>query len=132
MQAFTVKCWIVRGLSVNPITAFSEVSMRARLLMIVAVGLLLAADEGDDAIKAEVKKFQGNWEAQSIHEGDAKAAEEKLKGLRLVIDGDKWASYQGDRKGREHTWKVDPSKDPRHLDLTAMINGKEVVFRCLY
>jgi uncharacterized protein (TIGR03067 family) len=106
--------------------------MRTRLLMIVAVGLLLAADKADDAIKAEIKKLQGDWEAQSLQSLDAKTPEEDLKGLRLVIDGDKWTNYRGDKKGTELTWKVDPSKDPKHLDLTVTRNGKKVVVLCVY
>jgi uncharacterized protein (TIGR03067 family) len=102
------------------------------LFMIVTVGLLLAADTVDDAVKMEVKTLQGDWEAQSLQTGDAKTSGEDLMGLRLVIEGDKWTNYRGDKKGTELTWKVDPSKDPKHLDLTVKRDGKEMVFLCLY
>jgi uncharacterized protein (TIGR03067 family) len=110
--------------------------MWKHLVMVAASGLLMAADtaapvRAQDAVKQEMKKLQGTWKMESYHIGDAEASEDAVKMRRLVIEGDKWTSHIGEAEF-QMTWKVDPSKSPKHLDLTTTTMGKEEVRPCIY
>jgi uncharacterized protein (TIGR03067 family) len=101
--------------------------MASCLSVFVGVGLLLAADKPGEE---EVKRFQGKWTAQSRQSGDRKTPETQVSFFRLVIDEDGWK--EGPEFVKAWKIKVDPSKDPKQLDLTAEIAGTEVVRRCVY
>jgi uncharacterized protein (TIGR03067 family) len=110
--------------------------MNTHILPTLALAALLlgpgagSSPADDKAEKDEQKKFQGEWRAESIKTGDGSTPAEELKKFRLVIEGDRWTVETGAGK-TEWTWKVDPSKSPRALDITTT-SGKEVVVRCLY
>src|SRR5437879_5027993 len=87
--------------------------MRLGMAMILALGFLAAvnAHAQDDAVKEEMKKLQGKW-VRIYEESDGKKTEdgkkEPGKAVTLVISGDK---YEGD------TFKLDPTKKPKHIDV---------------
>ncbi len=93
--------------------------MKLRVLLFLAVGLLVAADDkkDDPAIKAEKEKLKGTWMAQSDECNGDKAPEEMLKKTKLTITDDK-AILNEDVRDRVATYTIDPSKKPAVLDLT--------------
>src|SRR5262249_50519962 len=54
--------------------------------------------------------------------GDKEAGAEESK-FRMVIDGDKLTAYLGEEKITAGTIKLDASKKPRHIDLSAEKGG---------
>jgi uncharacterized protein (TIGR03067 family) len=91
--------------------------MRARLLLIVAVGLLMApAAPKDDAARKEYQKFTGTWRFVSIEADRAKAEEDVFKNARLIVKGNEFSMIQGAVTYRG-TYTVDVSKKPKTIDL---------------
>jgi uncharacterized protein (TIGR03067 family) len=84
--------------------------MRTHALLIVAAGLLIAADAKDD-----LKKMDGTWTMVSGEENGEKLPEKNVKTAKLVIKGDMHTVQIGDVtiKG---THKLDPSKKPAAID----------------
>jgi uncharacterized protein (TIGR03067 family) len=91
--------------------------MRIQTLLVLAVGLLIAADAKDDDAKKELKKLSGSYVMVSGDSRTEKVSEEKLKEVKMVIEGEKYtATFGGDKV--MGTLKVDPSKAPKEIDAT--------------
>ena len=78
-----------------------------------------------------METLQGTWKLESLRIGDADASEEAIKQRHVIIDGNNWTSHIGEAEYRM-TWKVDPSKSPKHLDLSTTSKGKEEIRPCIY
>ncbi len=92
--------------------------MRARLLLVVAAGLLVAADTKDDAAKKELQKFKGTWVLVSGEMDGKPLTDDQVKKSKITWDGDKATlvtPHQSD-KPFEAKITVDPSKRPREMD----------------
>jgi uncharacterized protein (TIGR03067 family) len=110
-----------------------------RTLAVVATlvaGMFLVADElksaeDKDAVKKEMAKFQGNWKAVSIlRNGEEGLPEEDLKKLLLTVEGDKRILKVDDNVVSRGTYKLDPTKKPKAIDITVAegpLQGKTVV-----
>ena len=92
--------------------------MRTHALVVVVIGSwiagaapLAAADdtEKQEAVKKELKKFEGTWTMVSAERNGAQAPEEAIKNIRVIIKGDKFTIKEGDRTV-EGTMVLDPSK----------------------
>jgi uncharacterized protein (TIGR03067 family) len=85
------------------------------LLLIVVVGSLVAADntKEDDAIKEELKKFEGTWVVES-----ATANGEAAKGgpAEITFSSDMLSMKEGDGKERKGKITIDPTKNPKTID----------------
>ena len=73
-----------------------------------------AEDKADDA-----KKLEGTWLVKSAS-FDGKAVDD-MKDGQLVIAGDKLTIKPKERKEQEFTFKVDPAKKPKTLDLALVV-----------
>ena len=102
--------------------------MKARLLMIPAVVLLIAADKPPDpASKKDLDGLQGTWKLASAMEDGKALAQDKVKKTTIVFKDDTFrfpgsAEYATSRKG---TIKVDATKTPKQMD--AISTEKEVM-----
>jgi uncharacterized protein (TIGR03067 family) len=87
--------------------------MKRYALGIVAVALLVGGTAAQDA-KEDMKKLEGTWVVVSA-ERDGKNYD-RIKDDQVVFAGDKITikSKERDQKG---TYKLDPSKKPKALDL---------------
>jgi uncharacterized protein (TIGR03067 family) len=90
--------------------------MKTRWLMVVVAGMLLAADEPDDAVKKEQKKLEGTWMPLSQESKGEREEKDKLKKHALVFERDK-LTIKDEAKSREHTFKIDPAKTPKTIDI---------------
>jgi uncharacterized protein (TIGR03067 family) len=85
----------------------------------LAAGLLaLAGASRAGSPRSDRDRLQGSWVVVSGEAKGKAAPEDALKDLRLVIEGDKITSRTGDGKTLELTYKLDPAKKPRAIDLT--------------
>jgi uncharacterized protein (TIGR03067 family) len=88
--------------------------MKLKVLALLAVaGLLLAAD----APKDEAEKIQGIWKVVSAEDSGRKASEESIKDLKWTITKDA-ITYKVGSKTTRWTYKLDPTKKPKWIDLT--------------
>jgi uncharacterized protein (TIGR03067 family) len=87
-------------------------------LLVLAAGLLVAAEDAkDDASANDVKKLQGAWVLSSGVDDGKKLSDDKLKGARLTVMGDKHTVQEGG-KTYKGTHKLDASKKPKTIDIT--------------
>ena len=119
--------------------------MRLCIVIVLALGFLAAADAQDDAakeklkkaIKEETKKLEGTWVRISSEADGGKTEDAKnppKKPIRLTITEDKFttSSAGGDSVS---TFKLDPTKKPKQLDLTAVeanLLGERLTSLCIY
>ncbi len=94
------------------------------LLAVVAVGLLLAADKPkDDAGKEDLEKLQGSWQAVEGERNGEKAPEDQIKKVTATFKGDKVTVKRGDTTESEQTVTLDPTKNPKTIDVTPDSKG---------
>jgi len=102
--------------------------MRWRLLMVLTVGVLGAADRPPaGAVKEELNKFVGTWNMTSAVVNGRPRPKEELQPLTVVYsaEGTFVLKYK-DRVVGKGRIKVDTAKDPRAVDLTyAEINESD-------
>jgi uncharacterized protein (TIGR03067 family) len=97
------------------------------MLVVGATALTgIAATPGDDAVKAELAKFQGTWQLVSAETDGKKTPDDVVKKIRVVIKGSKHTVYFGDDTvAKEIPFTLDPTKKPRTV--TDMLpDGKEI------
>lgn len=105
--------------------------MKAKLQMIVALGLLLAACNRQEsppaAPKTDLDRFQGTWNLVSATKDGNVLPQEKVKQTTIVFKGDTFrfpgsAEYATSKEG---TVKLDETKTPKEID--AISTDKEVM-----
>lgn len=93
-------------------------TMKLRMLMLVAVGLLIAADDPKEGVvKKEMAKFQGTWKFVSMEVDGKKKPDEDFNKYAVVLKGDQWTVSEGDKIAAKVTFKLDPAKKPKTIDL---------------
>jgi uncharacterized protein (TIGR03067 family) len=90
--------------------------MARSVMLLLAVGFCLAADNGPDAVRKEYGRFEGTWRFTAIEVEGMKTPPEYFKGARMICHGDQFtvkeptATYRG-------TFHVDVSKKPKQIDV---------------
>jgi uncharacterized protein (TIGR03067 family) len=98
--------------------------MRRYALVIPVVVLLTGADRPTGDVKEELKKFQGTWVPVSLEINGKQAPRQDLKSFRITFEGRNITRRSKD--GTVHaTFAIDPSKDPKWFDATAVQDGKK-------
>src|SRR5262249_2320146 len=95
--------------------------MRRHLFLIAAAALLLAADapKKEDPGKKELDKFQATWIVVSVEdESGKKKPEDTNEGGKLTIKGNKFTMMTNGKVTFAGTFKLDPTKKPKTVDLT--------------
>jgi uncharacterized protein (TIGR03067 family) len=93
------------------------------LLVLSAVALWLAGHAvAGDAAKDQ-DKLQGTWKIVAGNEAGTTIPAERVKGTRMVVAGNTMSVQERGEK-REMTFKLDPLKEPRAIDLTTT-TGKD-------
>src|SRR5262249_32943853 len=89
--------------------------MGRRTLTLLTVGFLLAADSPVKEVQQEMKKFQGTWAvARARRDGEVDA---ELAGATVTLAGNMFTSKSGKAILAQGTWKVDPAKKPKTIDI---------------
>src|SRR5947209_4641319 len=73
------------------------VSVGTAAILLVAAGLLTAADSKEDAVKKELARLQGTWQLVSAETDGKKLPEEQAAKVRVVIKDSKHTVYFGDQ-----------------------------------
>jgi uncharacterized protein (TIGR03067 family) len=91
--------------------------MKGKVLLVLSVSLLVAADEAKKD-KKDLDLMQGTWQVVASESGGMKAPKENLEQakLRLTLKGNKFVYKSGDKTLLEGTFEIDPSKKPKLLD----------------
>ncbi len=104
-------------------------------LLLLSSLLLQTAPAADDAIEKEQKRLEGTWVLVSAEEHGKTVPEKDLKDgfgqMKWVFKGDKLTLVDGKEKP-EGSYKLDPTKKPRELDLP-ILGGKDgKLILCIY
>jgi uncharacterized protein (TIGR03067 family) len=101
--------------------------MRGLFSLLLAAGLAAVATGGgdkDEAVKKELAKFAGEWQAvQIINDGQEGVPEDEVKELKLTIKGNKRVLKVGDEVKAESTFTLDPAKKPKEITVTVNTEG---------
>src|SRR4051812_19556197 len=104
--------------------------VHARYVLMTAVILLPASGLGaDDDKKTDKEKLQGEWTlVKAVVEDKVLDADEIKAAKPLVIQGDKWTPS----KGPKLIITIDPTKNPKHIDLQPEGAGVQFIYRGIY
>jgi uncharacterized protein (TIGR03067 family) len=95
--------------------------------MSLMCGLLLGAGGANEAAKAELNKLEGTWKVVSLEVAGKPVLMEKWKEMRLTFQGERMTVM-----GQTMPFKIDPTKKPRHLDLTITRGEEKINWKCIY
>jgi uncharacterized protein (TIGR03067 family) len=105
-----------------------EGPMRQRaMLVLLLFAVASGPTRGDDAAQEAAKSLQGEWRAVKLRANGVEASEDDVKAFRMAVKGDEITlmTCKGDRCiERRKKYKLDPTKSPREIDLTAL-DGQE-------
>jgi uncharacterized protein (TIGR03067 family) len=87
-----------------------------KLSVVIAVCLLMGADEASDAVKKEMAKLEGEWTMVSGEIDTQALPEEYLKNSRRVAKGDETTVTIGGKVFLKAKFTVDPAKKPKTID----------------
>src|SRR5262245_44466696 len=99
-------------------------------LTLMAAGLLVAADAKKDDAKKDQEAIQGTWKVLSVERGGK--AQENAKEFSMTFEKDTFTVKRGDELVVKGTFKLDPSKSPKVIDMKIVEgrneqeNGKDV------
>jgi uncharacterized protein (TIGR03067 family) len=86
-------------------------------LMFASALLMVAADDPKDAVKKEYDKFEGTWKMESFTIDGKPAPIETFADFRMTLKGENFSTVTAQEK-TNGTYKVDPSKAPKTIDIT--------------
>jgi uncharacterized protein (TIGR03067 family) len=85
---------------------------------VLVVGLLIGADDPKaDAIKKETAKLQGTWKFVSMEVEVNKKPGGHFNRYTVVLKRDQWTVFEGNKIAAQVTFKLDPTKKPKTIDL---------------
>jgi uncharacterized protein (TIGR03067 family) len=93
--------------------------MRYCLLLPILAPMVFVAGQVDDrAVKKDLDKFQGAWQAISVINVDGKpASEDDARYTRLVVKGNTF-TLQDKNAMIRGTFSIDPTRVPKTIDVT--------------
>src|SRR5437016_4035620 len=94
--------------------------MRTRIAMVLVCGLALSAAATADDKKSDQDKLQGKWKFESGSRGGKPFPDDIVKTAVFVFDGKTMKmtrTVDGQEQSREMTFKLDPSKKPKAIDV---------------
>ena len=86
------------------------------------VQFVLKRSDAEDAIKKEMAAFQGTWRFVSMEVNGRQSSKQEFGKFKLVFQGDKWTAHEGDKIAAQVTFRVDPTKKPKTIDLTSTLD----------
>jgi uncharacterized protein (TIGR03067 family) len=105
--------------------------MGPHALTLLVVGSFLAVNDPQvDVAKEEMAKFQGNWSFVSMEVQGEKKPDEEFRKFTVVLEGDQWTVSVGETIAAQTTFRLDPTRKPKTIDLIDMAKGR--VIRGIY
>jgi uncharacterized protein (TIGR03067 family) len=102
----------------KPVNSLRRETVKLYLLVALAVGLLIAADDGKAGATQERKRLEGTWTITSVVRNNNALPEDRLKDAQFVLQGETFVQKQGDKTLAKGTFRLDPDKQPPTIDMT--------------
>ena len=108
--------------------------MTAHAVLLFAVLVTIATDRAAKDAKKEkdLDKLQGEWTIVSMETKGKKSPYEDIKEYKLAVKGNQWTFKPGNGTESRATVKLDPSKDPKRLDLLFEFPRRKILSRGIY
>ena len=91
-----------------------------------AAGWAAGQEKKDGAVQEDRKALEGKWKITSV----------TMAGKQIPVEkGPPFLEFKGDKfigLAPGMTYKIDPTKKPKHLDLIVTRDGKEILTRAIY
>jgi uncharacterized protein (TIGR03067 family) len=105
--------------------------MRRSIMILFVAGVSIAAQPQDDAVKKDLKLFQGKWQATFAQSFDGKEqTDAEIQLTTLEVDGDKFTMKTGSLTVNG-TFTVDPTQKVKTIDVF-FGNNKDNPLRGIY
>jgi uncharacterized protein (TIGR03067 family) len=101
-----------------------------KLAVLLALGLLLGADDKQADAKKDQEKLQGEWTMQSGERDGEQFPDDLLKSLKRTVTGDKYTITRDGETFAKGTYTLDPSQKPKTID--AKLEGNDQPVRGIY
>jgi uncharacterized protein (TIGR03067 family) len=101
-----------------------------KLVVILAVGLLLGADDKQADAKKDQEKLQGDWTMQSGERDGEPFPEEVVKAMKRTVTGDKFVITRDGETLAKGTFTLDASQKPKTID--AKLEGAGLSVQGIY
>jgi uncharacterized protein (TIGR03067 family) len=85
-----------------------------------------------EAVRREQEKLAGAWRLVAVETNGQAAPTEAIDDIRFVFTGDQLTRQRGDRAETAAAYRVDPSRDPKWMDMTGSAEGREYVIPAVY
>ncbi len=95
-----------------------------KTLLVLAVGLLIAADGGNVATK-ERERLEGTWTITSVVRNRNPLPEGRLKDAKFIFQGERFAQELGDKNLAKGTFRLDRGSKPQTIDLMVNEGGEK-------
>ncbi|MBY0524575.1 MAG: TIGR03067 domain-containing protein [Gemmataceae bacterium] len=106
--------------------------MKHIVAFLLCAGWLFAVSvAGGQDTKDDSEKLQGVWKVMSAERNGKKQPDDELKGLRLTFKADKIVFKDNDKE-QEATYKLDPDKKPKAIDLVVKVGDKTETIPGIY
>ena len=89
------------------------------------------ATADDNSAEKDLASLQGEWQCMSAESADWSATETESKAHKLTVKGNK-ASHLNGAKIEEATIKLNPSENPRTIDMSVLTNPKGAMLLGIY
>jgi uncharacterized protein (TIGR03067 family) len=101
-------------------------------LLVLSLLIGVSGEAGEKGGKGDEKRIQGTWTVVSMEQSGKKASDEEVKDAQITFaaDGKLTAMHMG--KVMEGTYKLNPDKKPRQMDVTFSKGGKEETHKAIY
>jgi uncharacterized protein (TIGR03067 family) len=101
-------------------------------MRIVAVGMLALGLLGqaigqtpEERLKREEEKLAGTWRVTAAKANGERVPPDQVPKMKLTFKDGKFTVQHGEQKPLEGTYKIDPSKKPKTIDITNRTTGPE-------
>ncbi|MEX0676569.1 MAG: TIGR03067 domain-containing protein [Pirellulales bacterium] len=91
-------------------------AMKWFLAAALAAAFAVSAHADEKAVENEIAKWQGTWKAVSMEHDGKSTPPEKLKPIKLTVDGANYHFQNGDFNERG-AYKFHPDQEPKALDI---------------
>src|ERR1019366_3135909 len=108
--------------------------MLTKSLWLTALLFVALAQPGvEEKAKKDLEQMQGTWEMHALEINGKDVPVNKLEGTLLLIKGDEYRTKIKDKLLFGFRLKLDPSKDPKELDMIQkQPDGSEKVIKGIY
>jgi uncharacterized protein (TIGR03067 family) len=106
-----------------------------RIAVITLFATTCAAARADDPGAKEVKKLQGEWRVVEVEFRGQTLKKDDAEAMQFAVKDNGLTFSNTEKPGRERkkTFKLDPSKTPKELDLTSLDGQeKDTTAACIY